>query len=77
MARYDPTTIADAFPGDAWKAATFCGPNGGNCVEVNRGARGLIGIRDSKPSAGPMLAFDDPEWGAFLNAAKSEWFDRA
>jgi hypothetical protein len=77
MASYDPATITDAFPGDAWQAATFCGPNGGNCVEVNRGARGLIGIRDSKPAAGPLLAFVDPEWGAFLDAAKSGRLDRA
>jgi hypothetical protein len=77
MDSYDPATIADAFPVDAWKAATFCGPNGGNCVEVNRGARGIIGMRDSKPTAGPVLAFDDEEWGAFLDAAKSGRLARA
>jgi len=77
MDSYDPATIADAFPVDAWQAATFCGPNGGNCVEVNRAVRGIIGMRDSKPTAGPVLAFDDEEWGAFLVAAKSGRLDRA
>jgi hypothetical protein len=77
MASYDPATIADVFPADAWKAATFCGPNGGNCVEVNLGTQGLIGLRDSKPATGPVLAFDGAEWAAFLDAAKSGRFVRA
>jgi hypothetical protein len=34
-------------------------------------------MRDSKPTAGPVLAFDGEEWGAFLDAAKSGRFDRA
>jgi hypothetical protein len=76
MDRYDPDTIADVFPGGFWQAATFCGPNGGNCVEVNLGAEGLIGLRDSKPAASPLLAFDTEEWSAFLNAAKSGRFGR-
>ena len=75
MANYDPTTIADAFPGGAWGAA-LCGPNGGNCVEVNLGIRGLTGLRDSKFAAGPVLAFDGEEWRIFLDTAKSGRFDR-
>ncbi|QUQ64421.1 DUF397 domain-containing protein [Kutzneria sp. CA-103260] len=77
MDSYDPTAIGDAFPSDAWETAAFCGPNGGNCVEVNLGAHGLVGLRDSKLSAGPVLVFDDEEWGAFVAAAKCGQFDRA
>jgi hypothetical protein len=76
MDRYDPATIADVFPAGAWETAEFCGPNGGNCVEVNLGIRGLIGLRDSKLVAGPVLVFDDEEWSAFLDAARSGQFDR-
>ncbi|HEY0691833.1 MAG TPA: DUF397 domain-containing protein [Kribbella sp.] len=76
MDRYDPATIADVFPTGAWETAGFCGPNGGNCVEVNLGIRGLIGLRDSKLVAGPVLVFDDEEWSAFLDAARSGQFDR-
>lgn len=77
MRKYDPAVIGAAFPGDAWETAAFCGPNGGNCVEVNLGTQGLVGLRDSKLAAGPVLVFDDEEWGAFLDAAKSGQFDRA
>jgi uncharacterized protein DUF397 len=73
---YDPATIAGVFPGGAWEAAEFCGPNGGNCVEVNLGMRGLVGLRDSKLATGPVLVFDDEEWSAFLQAARSGQFDR-
>lgn len=77
MGSYDPATITEIFPGAAWRAATFCGPNGGNCVEVNLGVLGLVGLRDSKSAAGgPALAFDGEEWSAFLHAAKSGRFDR-
>ena len=59
------------FAEEAWRSANFCGPNGGNCVEVNLGARGVVGVRDSKSVPGPLLAFDGAGWGAFLNATKS------
>lgn len=64
------------FPDVAWAAASFCGPNGGNCVEVNLGIRGLVGLRDSKPAAGPVLAFRDIEWRGFVDAAISGRFAR-
>jgi hypothetical protein len=76
MDSYDPAMIGDTFPAGAWETAKFCGPNGGNCVEVNLGTRGLIGLRDSKLATGPVLVFDDQEWDAFLAAAKSGQFDR-
>jgi hypothetical protein len=60
-----------AFAEDAWRPASFCGPNGGNCVEVNLGARGAVGVRDSKSVPGPLLAFDGAGWGTFLDATKS------
>lgn len=68
--------VTGTFPSDAWRTASFCGPNGGNCVEVNLGVAGVAGLRDSKLVAGPVLAFDGAEWAAFLSEAKSSRFDR-
>ena len=64
-------TASHGFTEDAWAAATFCGPNGGNCVEVNLSARGVVGVRDSKSVPGPLLAFDGRGWGAFLAATNA------
>ncbi len=76
MDDYAPATTAVDFPDVAWRAASFCGPNGGNCVEVNLGASGCAGLRDSK-AAGPALVFGTKKWFAFLAATKSGQFDRA
>jgi hypothetical protein len=57
--------IPSALPADGWRSA--CGPDGGNCVEVNLvGTAGIVGIRDSKPGAGPALVFGRAGWRAFL-----------
>jgi hypothetical protein len=57
------------LPDNAWRSAEFCGPNGGNCVEVNLGAPGVVGVRDSKAGAGPVLVFG-PGWASFLDATR-------
>ena len=72
MGSYDPVSTADDFPSEAWAAATFCGPNGGNCVEVNLGTRWLVGVRDGKRAAGPVLVFEGVGWRRFLRAAGSQ-----
>lgn len=61
----------DVLPDDAWRSARFCGPNGGNCVEVNLGARGVVGVRDSKSAPGPVLTFDGAGWAALLDGTRS------
>lgn len=58
-----------AFPVASWRRANRCGPNGGNCVEVNLGAPGAVGVRDSKRGDGPALVFPRPRWADFLAAA--------
>lgn len=70
-----PAMNHDNFPGDAWETASFCGPNGGNCVAVNLGSRGRVGLRDTKAAAGPVLVFDGPGWDAFLHTTRSGWPD--
>jgi hypothetical protein len=66
--------VPSALPVDGWRSA--CGPDGGNCVEVNLAATvrmddtagivGIVGIRDSKPDAGPALVFGASGWRVFL-----------
>jgi len=74
--KYDPFTADRVFPGDAWEVPAFCGPNGGNCVEVNLSAEGVVGIRDGKLVTGPVLVFDDVEWRAFVSSARAGQYDR-
>jgi hypothetical protein len=76
MKRYEPAAVAETFPAGEWQLPEFCGPNGGNCVEVNLGVAGMVGLRDSKLSAGPVLVFDDDEWTAFLASARAGQYDR-
>lgn len=69
MAGNGSTRVFPELPVDGWRSATRCGPNGGNCVEVNlaSGVR-IVGIRDSKPGHGPVLTFGPASWRSFLDA---------
>ena len=69
----DSCELAETFRADAWRTASFCGPNGGNCVAVNLGTRGYVGLRDTKPISGPVLVIDGPGWDAFLAATRFGW----
>ena len=64
--RHDGTNLSTDLPETGWRKAGRCGPNGGNCVEVNRGAAGVVGVRDSKNAAGTPLLFGPGSWAAFL-----------
>jgi hypothetical protein len=47
----------------------------GNCLEVGR-IGNIIGVRDTKDKGrGPVLAFTQDEWSAFLGGAKAGEFD--
>jgi hypothetical protein len=66
------TSAFPELPVDGWRRASRCGPNGGNCVEVNRAvsnADGVVGVRDSKPHNGPALVFEASRWRSFLTDA--------
>jgi hypothetical protein len=50
----------------SWRKSSYSGGSGDNsCVEVAFGAE-VIGVRDSKNTAGPRLAFGDTAWRAFV-----------
>jgi Domain of unknown function (DUF397) len=52
------------YPARAWVRADRCGPNGGNCVELNYEHPTLVGVRDSKSTE--LLNFHRNAWTAFL-----------
>lgn len=49
----------------------------GNCVEVATLPDGMIGIRNSRDSEGPVLRFTPGEWNAFLAGALRGEFNQA
>lgn len=64
-----PEHAAD-LPPRAWKRARGCGPDGGNCVEINLSPAGYVGVRDSKPAAPELLIFPAHAWRRFLVSAR-------
>jgi uncharacterized protein DUF397 len=57
-----------------WRKSSRSGPWTDNCVEVAF-VDGLIAVRDSKNSSGPVLVFTPSEWDAFVDGAKDGEFD--
>lgn len=53
-----------------WTKSSYSVDNG-NCVEVAAGPA-ATGVRDSKNSTGPVLAFASDDWVAFLDAVKAD-----
>ncbi|WP_020669611.1 DUF397 domain-containing protein [Amycolatopsis nigrescens] len=74
-ADYDPGTAVELFDDAKWAKSFASEPNGGNCVEVNLGNPGLVGVRDTKLTDSPVFVFDRGEWDAFLTAVKAGQFD--
>jgi len=66
--------LTPVFAAGGWARSTFCGPNGGNCVEVNRGTAGLAGVRDSKPANSAVLIFAGQQWQGFVERLRSGEF---
>ncbi|WFE23381.1 DUF397 domain-containing protein [Solwaraspora sp. WMMD937] len=48
--------------------------NQGECVEVADGLGGVIGVRDSKDPAGPVLVVAPASWSSFVAAARAGTF---
>ncbi|HWE89348.1 MAG TPA: DUF397 domain-containing protein [Pseudonocardiaceae bacterium] len=59
--------ITPDFTHTTWRKSSHSGSNGGACVEIAAGGA-VIGVRDSKNTAGPMLTFTGPAWRSFLIA---------
>ncbi|MEU5788493.1 DUF397 domain-containing protein [Micromonospora purpureochromogenes] len=55
--------------GATWRKSTRSGVQG-DCVEVADNLPGVVGVRDSKDQAGPVLTFDPQNWRTFVTFAK-------
>jgi hypothetical protein len=51
-----------------WRASSYSGGNGGQCVEV--AALGRVLVRDTKDRAGAVLTFTPDAWRAFAASVK-------
>jgi hypothetical protein len=68
----DPLAFANA----RWKKSTRSDNNGGACVEVAI-LPDVVGVRDTKDKGdGPILAFADAGWVAFISGVKRGEFNR-
>jgi hypothetical protein len=59
--------------GATWRKSTRSN-NGGTCVEV-AATRDVVGVRDSKDPAGPVLVFSPAEWRAFVAEVRTGALD--
>jgi Domain of unknown function (DUF397) len=53
-----------------WRTSSYSHGDG-NCVEV-AAARPVVGVRDSKDPAGPVLSYPARSWAAFLAGLRDE-----
>ncbi|MEV4827527.1 DUF397 domain-containing protein [Micromonospora sp. NPDC049257] len=56
--------------GAIWHKSTRSSGNSGDCVEVAANLPGVVGVRDSKDEAGPVLSFAPAAWRSFLGLVK-------
>ncbi|MGC4864002.1 DUF397 domain-containing protein [Micromonospora sp. DT53] len=56
-----------------WRKSTRSNGSG-DCVEVADSMSGLVGLRDSKDPAGPVLTFGPSAWSTFVGSVKQETF---
>ncbi|MCF6523828.1 DUF397 domain-containing protein [Streptomyces sp. JJ36] len=55
-----------------WRKSSHSGGDGGDCLEVADGVRGVVPVRDSKSPGGPVLAIGASAWAAFVGAVKTD-----
>ncbi|MET7809893.1 DUF397 domain-containing protein [Streptomyces sp. NPDC005395] len=59
MREYD---LSDA----RWRKSTYSNGDGGNCLEVTDGVPGVIPVRDSKVTDGPVIVIGSAAWTEFV-----------
>ncbi|MGW5783075.1 DUF397 domain-containing protein [Streptomyces sp. NPDC003757] len=51
-----------------WRKSTYSNGEGGNCLEVTDGVPGVIPVRDSKVTDGPVIVIGSAAWTEFVRA---------
>ncbi|MEV2203719.1 DUF397 domain-containing protein [Streptomyces fradiae] len=62
-------------PESAWRASSYSGNNGGECVEwapSYAAAHGVVPVRDSKRPTGPALRVSPTAWAGLVKAAAAD-----
>ncbi|AJP03052.1 hypothetical protein TU94_17795 [Streptomyces cyaneogriseus subsp. noncyanogenus] len=62
---------APDFTTAVWRKSSYSDGGGTNCVEVADNCPGMVPVRDSKLSAGPVIVFGAGSWTAFLAGVKA------
>lgn len=60
-----------------WQKSSYSGNGGGDCVEVALNLPNVIGVRDSKNPAGPVLMIEPGQWRRFITDVKAGRHDPA
>jgi hypothetical protein len=72
--RTDMKQYSESDSSQNWIKNSYSMTNG-NCIEVAGLSGELIGVRDSKNPAGPVLGFRSAEWDAFVGQLRNDAFD--
>ncbi|OIK24760.1 DUF397 domain-containing protein [Streptomyces malaysiense] len=58
-----------------WRKSTYSsGDSSNECVEVADGVPGVVPVRDSKTTTGPVLLVGPAAWSAFISATGAARF---
>jgi hypothetical protein len=71
----DCDNLTSGLSAAVWRKSTYSTGTGGNCVEVAMGGGGVVAVRDSKNTAGPMLTCTRDAWRTFIRRVRSGCYD--
>jgi hypothetical protein len=61
---------APDFTAAVWRKSSYSEGGANDCVEVADNCSGVVPVRDSKLSAGPVIVFGAGSWSSFLAGVK-------
>ncbi|GAA2234533.1 DUF397 domain-containing protein [Streptomyces indiaensis] len=53
-----------------WRKSSYSDGGASNCLEIADNCPGIVPVRDSKQSGGPILVFGGSPWASFLTYVK-------
>ncbi|MFL5999186.1 MAG: DUF397 domain-containing protein [Streptomyces sp.] len=59
-----------------WRKSSYGDDNGGSCLEVTDGVRGVVPVRDSKVPDGHVLLVGSAAWTEFVGAVEASAVSR-